>query len=458
MAKVVRISPGVYEVDGKRINADTSEAALAKVTKAAPKVAAPAPIKAPIAQPVQQNMPAQQQPAAPSGQVSNVPQASAPAAPAAPAQGFAPAGNEADLKAQRERTLREIESRGGKDKAPNYAARLQQIDSALRTARGGNPTQPTVPSGEPPPPSAGGNGNINPNLPLNEIPKTIDDVRQGLQAEETVQDTNAGKNINLNNPDVVNPFGSSTTRIGPDGKPIVEQKLEQGQQGIVNKDTAISDRGRQLAQGLLDDPGFSKSFQPQTDKRVGSGDLIADRKRQEQELANYLGRDVDTNYAKDKEMLDQRLYSQGISTDPQNERYKAELKQLNDQRARDRQGVNAQALQFGGQEMDRTFGQNEQTIANQYSQGMQSHQQQFNDVSNLSNLGPGARIPQFDPYQGYNYALPSPTNISSQLDQAKIQRKQLQIQQQALNKPTGGGGGGTGAGSGTGASSPFIEG
>lgn len=81
------------------------------------------------------------------------------AAPTAPdtSGAYSTAGkDEAALKAERERTIAEIQKRGGKDAAPNYAARLEQIDGALRTIR----AAPVAPAGPAAPADPSPYGNV----------------------------------------------------------------------------------------------------------------------------------------------------------------------------------------------------------------------------------------------------------------------------------------------------------
>lgn len=287
-----------------------------------------------------------------------------------------------------------------------------------------------------------------------DVPKKITNVKQGINAEQTVQNAQAVKNTALANPNINTDFGSQSVTYDANGNPVVTQKLSDDQKGIVDRDAQISKMGRDMALSLSGQGNLGQAFNPTLDARVGSGDLIADRKRQESELANYLARDLDTNYAKDKDKLEQQLYSRGIPLDPNNQQYQDFMKELDDNYSRQKADIRAQSLQFGGSEMDRTYGMNEQTRANQFNEQAGIRNQQLGEISNWSGLGTGAYIPQFQQYQGAQVNYGSPNDINSALTTARQNAQQLRIAQQAANRV---GGGSSGGGTST-QSSPFVTG
>ncbi len=298
------------------------------------------------------------------------------------------------------------------------------------------------------PAQGGGSGKIN-------LPDKITNIEQGVNAEKTVQGAQAAENIRLNNPNQVNTFGSQTTTVDENGVPTVTSKLSPEQQAIVDKDAAISNKGRELALSLAGEGNLNQQFDPKLQDRIGSGDLINDRRRQEEELSQYLARDMDKNYDTKKQQLEQTLYNRGIALDPNNKQYQDHMREFEDTFARERGDIRAQALQFGGQEMDRTFGMNEQTRANQFNEQQGTRNQRIGEINQWAGAGTGAQIPNFTPYQGTSVNYGSPNQIGLGLTAAQQNARQLKIAQQAANRVGGGGGGGS---SQTVATSPFVEG
>jgi hypothetical protein len=287
-----------------------------------------------------------------------------------------------------------------------------------------------------------------------QIPKKLNTTQKGLEAETRVENAQANKNLRLNNPNQQNTFGNRQVTYDEQGYPTVTDTLSPDQQAIVDRDSAISKSGRDIAQYLLENGGLNQQFDPQLTARVGTGDLLADRRAQEQELQGYLGRDLESDYAKRKAALDNEMYNKGIPPNPQNPEYKAQLQALNDDFARQRGDIRAQTLQFGGSEMERGFQMNEQRRANEFQEQLGTRGQRISDVSNLSRLGPGAVLPNFGQFQGTNYDIPNPMDIYAALDQLKSNRVARKAAQQDMNRPQGGGGGG---GSSV-APSPFHDG
>lgn len=199
----------------------------------------------------------------------------------------------------------------------------------------------------------------------------------------------------------------------------------------------IDERANQYASDIAAG-GVSQPFNPTLDARPGSGDLIADRQRQEQDLQGYLGRDLDSEYAKAKQMMDQDLQNRGQPIDPKNPAYQESLKLLDDNFSRQRADIRAQALQFGGQEMDRTFGQGEQRRANQLNEQTTSYNTNLGGVSALSDID-----------LAYKQLA---AQKKAQQQTYKLGQGQLGLQRQALAKRGGGGS------SSAVAESPFVDG
>lgn len=293
--------------------------------------------------------------------------------------------------------------------------------------------------------------------PLASIPKQIKNVQQGVQAEKTVAEESAKGQIKYGNAgSQVNPFGRQDITYDEQGRPVVTQSLDPSQQAIVDQDTRLSQMGRGMAESLIGQGGLGQAFNPNLDPRTSTGDFVADRRRQEQDLQNYLSRDFATNKAQEKNDIETALYSRGIPLDPMSDAYQRAMKSFDDKWARQEADVRAQALQFGGSELDRSFGMNEQRRANQFSEQQGTRQQQLGEVGAWSQFGQGAQLPQFQGFQGANYQIGSPVEINAALTAAQQNAQQLKMQKQALNRQGGGGGGG--AGQQPVEQSPFVDG
>ena len=72
------------------------------------------------------------------------------------------------------------------------------------------------------------------------VPETISNVQQGVEADRNVADYEANKNIQLNNPNINNPFGNQQVVQNPDGTYTLNQSLNPDQQKTVEQDTALS--------------------------------------------------------------------------------------------------------------------------------------------------------------------------------------------------------------------------
>ncbi len=296
--------------------------------------------------------------------------------------------------------------------------------------------------------------------PLSKVPKTIDNVTQGVQAEKTVADVAADTGIKYANPNQVDATGNTrTTSTDANGNPVITDTLDSAQKDILDKDAKISSMGRDYAMSLAGSSGLDKAFDPTLDPRTSTGDLVADRKRQEGELSDYLSRDFATKKAQDRNDFETSLYNRGIPLDPQNEAYKRAETEFNDNWNSKEADVRAEALQFGGTEMDRSFSQGEQRRANQLSEQTQVRGQRLGEVGAWAGLGTGVQGPNFGPAQGVDYSLSSPVEIDQALKAGRISAQQAKTAMEAVRKAgSGGGGGGSGAGKTAIETSPFVDG
>lgn len=265
----------------------------------------------------------------------------------------------------------------------------------------------------------------------------ITQVDQGVEANRKVQDFNAAKNLQLNNPTQQNPYGKQVTTYDDKGNPTVTQTLSEGQQKISDQDTGISQFGRDVAQQLGNRYNFTQGFNPQLTARTSSGDLAANRARIEEAAYDRLTRRVDQQEAKEKEQLTQTLANRGIPLDPSNPSYQNFMKDFEDKYSTIRGNARQDAVAMGGQEYERDVGINETQRANDYSQQQGTRNQQIGEVGTFSRLGTGLQTPNFQGYQGTNYNLQSPTDINQSLQGINAAFEAL--------KRRGGGGGGTGA-------------
>lgn len=398
------------------------------------------------------------------------------------------------LQQQRQQLIQQIQAKGGKAAAPKLTQRLAALEAQIRQARQGGSTPPattvpppnpgaTAPSGlakelgqkidylrahpEDPraknlpnivqryqaaggerrgtgagstatQPMGGGGGNAAPGTSLGKrLAKKVTKIRpnrpgQALNTESQVEDFESQKQIQYQNPDVVNPYGSQTTTIDPvTGKPTVTQTLSADQQKISDQDTKLSTLGRSVAEAQINSGNFNQNFNPELSNRYGKGDLQQDRSRIEQATYGYLTRDMADQNQRDENGLAQRLAVAGI--DPNSDRARREWQNLRDSQARERGDARYQAVQLGGQELERNFGIGEQRRANQLSEQLATRGQQLGEINQFSNLGPGLRSPEFQQYQGPDYQLPGAIDTKMGLGQFGLAQKLAQQQMRPRN-------------------------
>ena len=332
----------------------------------------------------------------------------------------------AQLQAQRAQILKEIERRGGKDKAPGFVKQLADTEAQIRTAR----------------PIASGAGQA---LGSQAVAETnqIKDAGSALKAEQTGAMDEAQTNLRLNNPDVLGPTGSQKVTQNPDGTVTVNQNLSDNQQKILTGNENLSNKGLDLAFNQLGASGLGSAFNPQLANRTTTGDLNADRARIENEVFSRLTRDMDQEYGNSKQAKEAELANRGIaySADP-NSRYQQELQGIDKRYDTVRADARQRAAEIGGTELQRSFGINEQLIANQLSQQQGVRNQNLNEVGSLSNMGAGLLLPNFQPYQGANYDPANPAALDQAFKQLGLSQQEIALKKKALAMQGGGGGGG----------------
>lgn len=221
----------------------------------------------------------------------------------------------------------------------------------------------------------------------------------------------------------------------PSGLPDmgVSDKLSAPEQDIYTSGEGLTNQALDLAGQNLGGTKLGTAFEPTLAERTTSGDLLADRQRIEEEVFGRLTRDMDQNFAKDQQQLEQTLANKGIPFG--SERYKQEMQNLNDRYDRSRLDARRQATELGGGEFSRSFGIGEQLRANQLSEQQGIRNQQLGEVGTLANTGPGLQ-------NFFNMA-----GIQNQEDQLALQKFIAQLQAKTakgvakINQGGSGGGG-----------------
>lgn len=112
--------------------------------------------------------------------------------------------------------------------------------------------------------------------------------------------------------------------------------------------------------------GDYQEFNPDLTPRTGTGDLVADRQRIEDEVFNRLTRGADEQFKRSDQDKAQELHDRGIPMG--SKQYQDEMDRYEKNKANYYLDARANATQLGGQEYERSFGIGEQTRANDYSQ------------------------------------------------------------------------------------------
>lgn len=211
------------------------------------------------------------------------------------------------------------------------------------------------------------------------------------------QGTQAGTLQNLGN--VQNDFGSAS-QYWDGTKWVQKQESSQNQKDILAGGEGLSIQGQSLAAGNLD------NYQ-----QFGYQATPEERARIEQEVYGRLTRNVDRDQQQEFEQMEQRMYNRGIPLDPSNPAYKRELDAINEKYAAIKEDASAQAVQMGGQEMQRDFGMN-----------LSSQQQKMAETAALQGMGTGYQgAPQLD-FQGPQLHQSNMTDVALQRQGNDLQR------------------------------------
>lgn len=186
------------------------------------------------------------------------------------------------------------------------------------------------------------------------------------------------------------------------------------------------------ASDIAADSGANEAFKPTLTDRPLQSDLNQARTQQQQELESYLGRDVDAAYSKARQDFEQKMYNKGVA--PGSPQWLDEMKSVDDNFSRQKGDIRAQALQFGGQEMERTFGMGETRRTNELGEQVTANQ------TNMGNVG----------------AFTDIDLAYKQLQEQKRQANQSASLTRAQIAKQGGGGGGRSSTSTPIVESPFV--
>jgi hypothetical protein len=196
---------------------------------------------------------------------------------AAPATPAVPKSTEQQIA----RTQAEIDKRGGPEKAPNYAARLAELQGQLPGQNTGN----TVDNGV----MTGGTttGGTDPNGTL--TPEGYVDQETANRLLEEQRKKDAEEQFKRDNPDEEDEFGNKITyTMGPDGKPI--RTVTQGETAKKFREWALA---------------AASSYDGEADRKAAYDAEFANRTK-------YL----DRNQSRDLEQTKQELAERGIPYDP----------------------------------------------------------------------------------------------------------------------------------------------
>jgi hypothetical protein len=304
-----------------------------------------------------------------------------------------------------------------------YKKLLQQFNS-LREQAGRDPLSGKEAAGKLKKPSAG--------APQQgyQVPKGgLKNPKNVIETEIGIQDYIADQNVGLGSPGIQkNPFGQQTITRDENGNIVVDSQLSDPQQQILDRDQALSLGGRDAAQQLLEGQNFG------ADRRALGSDFAADRSRIEDEVYGRLTRGMEEDRGRQLQEVEQRLHGRGIPMGSQ--QWDQEMQRFDRQFQERELDARATATQMGGQEYERNFGIQEQTLGNQ-----------MNEAGYMSQFGSGLQLPNFQGYQGVQMQAPSALGAAVGMGGLDIQREQLEMQRQQFEQQMakanrGGGGGG----------------
>lgn len=174
---------------------------------------------------------------------------------------------------------------------------------------------------------------------------------------------------------------------GNDAVPATTEQVQQTQ-------TDIAGAGGKLALDRLQTGGFNQAFVPALTPRMSEGDLLAGRDKTEQAVYDRLTRNVNRDYDRERQQVEQDLYNRGIPMagadaqgKPQGWYQRPEYQGLTDRYDAIRSNAANQAREAGLGEYSTMFGLGETQRQNQYAEQAGTRNQNLSEIGNLSTVG-----------------------------------------------------------------------
>lgn len=292
--------------------------------------------------------------------------------------------------AARLRKLYDAEKDATKKAAYREQLNTARANAGLRT-RGGSSTQNT---GSP------FMGGLPKNIQDLIAGSKIDDATGALGSQLGLNQYIAGLNADLNRPDEVTPFGSSTyTRDPLTGKTTRSTTLSQGQQQINNLQEDLDIRNLQGAGWMRNqvsdafrDPYSLAGIQAMP----GQGDLLGERQRVEDQIYNNFQRRMTPEFDRQKQALQQQMADMGIPMG--SARYTQAMGDLARQQSDASLNAQTQATQLGGTEMSNNFNMGLQGRQQAIGEYEAARNAPLNEMNALQNSVRGVMQPNYTPF------------------------------------------------------------
>lgn len=255
------------------------------------------------------------------------------------------------------------------------------------------------------------------------VGKAIKTSRPLIGMQEGAINQGVGKQDLLNRPNEVNPFGSLSYNYDPaTGRMTQTSALDGSQQALldqdIGRDTGLGQTASMLQGRVQSDLSQPFDFDPTTG-----------RQRIENQLISRFNEINDPRFQQENMDFDQEMSNRGIPLgSPQYNQLKMEHSRAqNDART----GYQTQALQLGGQEMDRDYGM-----------AVDNRNRSINELASVLANRKGPTLPQFQARSDLNIPTTDVAGIVG-----NVYNRQWQSRENAKDRrPSGGGGGGGGGG------------
>lgn len=248
----------------------------------------------------------------------------------------------------------------------------------------------------------------------------------------------ATENDLLNNPNQVGATGDTRYyEKDAQGRTVVKDTLSDPNKRILDAGQNLSGETLDRAFNSLNGSQLGTAFNPQVGQRTLGNNWSADRQGVTDAVFSNLTRGVDDSYKRDMDAKAQELANRGIPVG--SKAYNDQMKQMNMRYDDMKTNARNQAIQSSGDEFTRQFGQQEQMIANQYSQASGVRNQQMGELQGLSQVGPGMVTSQFQGQTPIDIQTPDVAGITTQLKSLGLDAKQINAAIQNMKRPSGGG-------------------